>query len=477
MGRRVQHVNHTSLRNSATDRVCLRCRLVDGTPCRIGQYINFPSFLLPFSRANSLSFFLHRLLASRMPSFNGLLARSAKCQSMARCSVLQAIYLPKNTVVGWKRNGLWTEVSGKVWSKSFRYYALHWLVAASFLLIYLAVTFGVYVPDWVVPLTNRTVKCNTRGDLTPACSAARLVDRWFLTWDHMCHDLFAHRLPDCSSCYPENCPIPLNSPDRAPWCDARFEPEGILASIPTVVTVWIGMHYGLVLQHYKQTHSKFYICKFWFAESTVFVGLGWIIHAAGFKMNKQLWSPSYLFFMAGMAGYFLLFFFAFLDYTAWQPKLFTSKLKLGKKIKLGISDVATPLTWVGMNTMLVYLLSPSGSQFHQIVEKFYWNGNTDHTEPQLFYNALCTTDSCGDFKWTATQPPPSNLSSCKSWDQHIPGCINGKYPLSEICSICTGGAFAGHHERHAMLAWTVLRIWFWIGVAGVLHWRGFYWAV
>ena len=33
-------------------------------------------------------------------------------------------------------------------------------------------------------------------------------------------------------------------------------------------------------QHYKTTHSKLYICKFWAAESTVLVALGWIIHAA-----------------------------------------------------------------------------------------------------------------------------------------------------------------------------------------------------
>ena len=42
--------------------------------------------------------------------------------------------------------------------------------------------------------------------------------------------------------------------------------------------------------------------------------------------------------------------------------------------------------------------------------------------------------------------------------------ITGAYPLQEICSVCTGGAFSGHHERHAMLAWTLVRIIFWVGV-------------
>lgn len=392
---------------------------------------------------------------------------------------LMAIFLPKyTTVVGWKRNGLWTEVGGAMWSRSFRFYALHWLVAATFMLIYLVITFGLYVPDWVVPETNRTVFCNVSGSLHPNCSAARLVDRWFLTNDHMCHDLFAHRLPECSSCYPEDCPIPYGSPKRATWCDAKFEPEGILASIPTVMTTWIGMHYGLVLQHYKQTHTKTYICKFWFTESTVLVALGWVIHASGFQMNKQLWSPSYTFFMAGMAGFFLLFFYVFLDATDWQPSFMQRTVKV-HKTNVGVTDVAAPLTWVGMNTMLIYLLSPSGGQFESFAAQFYWDGDRGRTEMAAFYEKFCTTDPCSSFTWNATSPPPSNasLKACKSWDATVPGCINGDYPLQEVCSVCTGGAFEGHHERHAQLAWTVVRIFFWIGVAGVLHWRGFYWAV
>ena len=66
---------------------------------------------------------------------------------------LMAIFLPKyTTVVGWKRNGLWTEVGGAMWSRSFRFYALHWLVAATFMLIYLVITFGLYVTSSPHPL-------------------------------------------------------------------------------------------------------------------------------------------------------------------------------------------------------------------------------------------------------------------------------------------------------------------------------------
>ena len=42
--------------------------------------------------------------------------------------------------------------------------------------------------------------------------------------------------------------------------------------------------------------------------STVIITFGLIIHFTFFKMNKQLWSTSYLFFMAGTCGesFFLL---------------------------------------------------------------------------------------------------------------------------------------------------------------------------
>lgn len=45
-------------------------------------------------------------------------------------------------------------------------------------------------------------------------------------------------------------------------------------------------------------------------------------------MNKQLWSPSYLFFMAGACGGLLSVVFALLDYTEWQPRPLRTKWRL-----------------------------------------------------------------------------------------------------------------------------------------------------
>jgi hypothetical protein len=54
-----------------------------------------------------------------------------------------------------------------------------------------------------------------------------------------------------------------------------------------------------------------------------------VLHAAGgWKMNKQLWSPSYLFFMAGACGGLLSVVFALLDYTEWLPRPLRTKWRL-----------------------------------------------------------------------------------------------------------------------------------------------------
>lgn len=50
--------------------------------------------------------------------------------------------------------------------------------------------------------------------------------------------------------------------------------------------------------------------------------------AGGWKMNKQLWSPSYLFFMAGACGATLSVALALLDYTDCLPRPLRTKWRL-----------------------------------------------------------------------------------------------------------------------------------------------------
>ena len=46
-----------------------------------------------------------------------------------------------------------------------------------------------------------------------------------------------------------------------------------------------------------------------------------------------------------------------------------------------------------------------------------------------------------------------------------------------LYSVCNGGLFSGVHQRWAQTCWTLVRICAWIGVAGYLHHRRWYWAI
>lgn len=42
---------------------------------------------------------------------------------------------------------------------------------------------------------------------------------------------------------------------------------------------------------------------------------------------------------------------------------------------------------------------------------------------------------------------------------------------------CTGGMFKGQLERGAVILFMLVRIVFWFGVAGLLHYKKWYWAL
>lgn len=155
----------------------------------------------------------------------------------------------------------------------FKHYALHWAVALGFVFIYVGIMLFAHVPSWEYSrpagwamddgeldtdcdeVGNKTlgtfrqvcttewkhaktwtVSCDTHGDLTPQCSAARMVDEWLLGWSHM----YDEGCEGCSECNP-----PAGQ-KQAIWCDARYDPEGVLSSVPTVMTTWLGLHFGQV---------------------------------------------------------------------------------------------------------------------------------------------------------------------------------------------------------------------------------------
>lgn len=133
-----------------------------------------------------------------------------------------------------------------------------------FLFIYIIVMKYLPVPTYSYfnanPHINETltIYCNgTRGDLSEKCNAARQVDLWIMGWDHMYTTPEYTRSAECQfNVTYSDCPRPLppGNDSAQAWCFVPMDPEGILSSLPTVLTTFIGFHFGNVLIHYKVDH-------------------------------------------------------------------------------------------------------------------------------------------------------------------------------------------------------------------------------
>jgi hypothetical protein len=101
--------------------------------------------------------------------------------------------------------------------------------------------------------------------------------------------------------------------------------------------------------------------------------------------------------------------------------------------------------------MFIYLMGPSGGVFYGLQNWIYFNGDTETTPRELFYqyifcqhqHKVCSPDDASD-------------------------CVK----------LCYGyGIFNGAEKDTAKHCFLVFRIACWVGVAGLLHWRKWYWAL
>jgi heparan-alpha-glucosaminide N-acetyltransferase len=179
-------------------------------------------------------------------------------------------------------------------------HAAQWITGFAALVLYLAIVYAVPVPDWSVEVgaavdhgfnaSALVVPCGgVRGAIhSPACWAGGYVDRIILGQKHIYHPAEKIRLAVCSSCSPSLCPLPLK--ERPVWCDApAYDPEGILATVPTVLSTVIGLHFGRAAKDLATAKAR---VAHWSIFSAVLIVLGGVIHFAGDPINKQRWSPS-----------------------------------------------------------------------------------------------------------------------------------------------------------------------------------------
>ncbi|XP_031390692.1 heparan-alpha-glucosaminide N-acetyltransferase-like isoform X1 [Punica granatum] len=188
----------------------------------------------------------------------------------------------------------------------FSKYKIQWVLTFIITTIYLALLYGLYIPDWEfqVPSTvanssapiTFSVKCSIRGDTSPACNAVGMIDRKVLGINHMYRRPIYIRTEQCSTKSPDYGPLPLDAPS---WCQAPFDPEGLLSSMMAIVTTLIGLHFGHIIVHYKDHNVR--VAR-WSITASGLLIKGLILNFSGIALNKALYSLSYTCVTAGVGG-------------------------------------------------------------------------------------------------------------------------------------------------------------------------------
>ncbi|XP_039016002.1 heparan-alpha-glucosaminide N-acetyltransferase-like [Hibiscus syriacus] len=238
----------------------------------------------------------------------------------------------------------------------FTAYRWQWIGGFIAFSIYMITTYSLYIPDWSFVDhkggKTYTVKCGTRGHLGPACNAVGYVDREILGINHLYKSPVWQHLKACTLSSPRAGPFRY---DASRWCHANFEPEGLLSSVSAILSGTIGIHYGHVLIHFKGHSQRL---KQWVSMGFGLLILAFLLHFThAIPINKQLYTISYVCLTAGAAGIVFSGFYIVIDVWGFRtPFVF--------------------LEWIGMNSMLIFVLGAQGI-LAAFINGWYYNNPND----------------------------------------------------------------------------------------------------
>ncbi|XP_077227875.1 uncharacterized protein LOC143860906 isoform X2 [Tasmannia lanceolata] len=252
---------------------------------------------------------------------------------------------------------IWLKGDGDVTSGSslLKKYQFQLLVASILTTIYMVLLYGLYVPDWKyqVPSGSSTdasktilVECGVRGDTGPACNAVGMIDRKVFGIQHLYKRPIYARAKECSINSPDYGPLPADAPS---WCQAPFDPEGLLSSVMAIVTCLIGLHFGHIIIHFK--YHKDRILQ-WMIPSFCLAFLGFSLDFFGIHVNKVLYTFSYTCVTAGAAGILFTGIYVLVDVYGYRRPTMV-------------------LEWLGMHALMIYILIACNI-LPVILQGFYW---------------------------------------------------------------------------------------------------------
>ncbi|KAL6650669.1 hypothetical protein ACP70R_009594 [Stipagrostis hirtigluma subsp. patula] len=234
--------------------------------------------------------------------------------------------------------------------KRYRYQLFVGLIVA---VTYMVLLYGTYVPDWEYQIsgpgsTEKTfsVKCGVRGDTSPGCNAVGMIDRKILGMQHLYGRPVYARSKQCSIDSPQNGPLP---PDAPSWCQAPFDPEGLLSSVMAIVTCLIGLQYGHVIVHFQKHKERI---MNWLIPSFTMLVLAFSMDFFGMHMNKPLYTVSYTLATAGAAGLLFAGIYALVDLYGYRRPTFA-------------------MEWMGTHALMIYVLIACNI-LPIFIHGFYW---------------------------------------------------------------------------------------------------------
>ncbi|WCJ38150.1 hypothetical protein M5689_019225 [Euphorbia peplus] len=220
-------------------------------------------------------------------------------------------------------------------------YRFQLVVALVIIVGYLVLVYGMYVPDWEYQIPPEatssaskifSVKCGVRGDTGPGCNVVGLIDRKVLGIKHLYTKPIYARTQLCSTKSPDYGPLP---PDAPTWCEAPFDPEGLLSSVMAAVTCLIGLQYGHIIVHHKNHGVRI---LHWVIPSTCLIAVGLTLDLFGMHLNKALYSFSYMSVTAGAAGLVFAAIYILVDV-------------------YGLRNLAVVFKWMGMHALTLYVIA------------------------------------------------------------------------------------------------------------------------
>ncbi|EEF57337.1 acyltransferase family protein [Pedosphaera parvula] len=115
--------------------------------------------------------------------------------------------------------------------------------------------------------------------------------------------------------------------------DGTYDPEGLLSTLPAIVTCLLGVFAGLLLRNPNVPDQKKVLLLAGAGIAGVALGFLWGLE---FPVIKKLWTSSYVLVAGGYACIFLAAFYQVIEIWQWRRW-------------------CTPFVWIGMNPISIYL--------------------------------------------------------------------------------------------------------------------------